>query len=119
MKREGKKNLSPLFLFFLILILFSACVGEVHRSNGVYWLKYYFINESPYLIFVTLDQDYNYRSGEIRMSKASPISLDSGSSVIVEVQDDFVNFSWTASDKSNNRYIYTDKNGSKVTFKER
>jgi hypothetical protein len=119
MKQESKRNLSPLFLFFSISILFSACKGEFYYSDGGYWLKYQFVNESSYSIVITLDQEYKYTSGEDSMPYSSAISLNSGLSITVLVKDDSVDFMWTASNKSDNRYIYTVIDGSKVTFWER
>jgi hypothetical protein len=110
MKR--KNVIFLLLLFIAIATLFNACI----KLLSGYW-EYEFANESGYYITITLNQEYtSSKAGE---PHSSTIYLYSGSSETVYVKDDSVDFSWTASSVSNNRYIYTVADGSKVTFKAR
>jgi hypothetical protein len=115
MKRESKRNLSLLFLFFSIPILFNTC--DTTGLNG-YW-KYEFVNESSYTVYITLNQKYRLDYDDKSTPYTSEISLYSYSSYTVYIKDDSVDFAWTTSSESNNRYIYTVADGSKVTFRKR
>jgi hypothetical protein len=113
MKRKSKRNLSLLFLFFTLSILFISC--EIPPGD---W-EYEFINKSSYSIIITLHKEFTLTKDEDSPNYYSETSLNPNSSITVYVKADSVNFTWTASSVSDNRYIYVDADGSKVTFNER
>jgi hypothetical protein len=100
------------------LVFFTACDTPL----GGYW-EYEFNNETSYTITVTLDESYKTSTDDdTEVNTAFNLytkSSYSKSSRTVYVKSGSVGFEWTANNSNNNRNIYPEKNGSKVTFKER
>jgi hypothetical protein len=116
-----KKKLHWGFIFcFLIsqLVLF-ACPIDKPRNDQ--W-KYKFTNQTDYSLAITLSVEYSTtekKDGNKPSYSNETLYLSSNSSATIYIESGAVDFSWTASPVSNNRYIDTVVNGSTVTFKAR
>jgi hypothetical protein len=92
------------------LVFFTAC----KTPFGGYW-EYEFSNETSYYITVSLNESYKTSTKESSERNTS-LYLYYDSSETVYVKSGSLGFEW---DSGANRNIYPEKNGSKVTFKER
>jgi hypothetical protein len=114
--REGKHKPDGILYItglLALLVIFSAC----DTPFDGYW-EYEFSNETSYSITIFLDKAYktSKEGSEIDTS----LYLYSNGNEIVYVKSDSLGFRWeTGYYSSENRNIYPEKNGSKVTFKER
>ncbi|MDR0411863.1 MAG: hypothetical protein LBH75_07835 [Treponema sp.] len=82
--------------------------------------EYQFTNQTRYTISITISERYKLSLDENATWVNGSVNLYAGESkTLYGVDSDSVDFRWTASTWSNNRYIYPVPNGSKVTFKER
>jgi hypothetical protein len=116
MKQESKKIFLFISLVFVVSILLSACDEP---SGG--W-EYHFDNESSYGVSITLNKKYKFNRDTKDVeypTYSTAILLSSHSSVLVYIEDDSVDFSWTASSVAENRNLYIVEGGSRITFKDR
>jgi len=106
----------------MIRLLFAGVVSALLCSScgmkfGSY--QYEFDNQTQYSIYVTVDEEYKLSTDENALEHTGQFYLYANTTqILYSVSSDGLDFQWTASYWSNNRYIYTVE-GSKVTFKER
>jgi hypothetical protein len=114
--KEGKHK--PAGLFYIagllaVLVFFSAC----DLPPGGYW-EYDFSNQTSYYIELSLNKPY--RTSTEGSETSTSFYLYPKTTQTVYVESDSLGFQWTSGTYSEeNRKIYPEKSGSKVTFKER
>jgi hypothetical protein len=96
-----------------LVVVFTAC----DTPFGGYW-EYEFSNQTQYSITVSLDKSYK-TSTEQEAETDTDLRVSSKSSQTVYVKSGTLGFEWTSSYSNNNRNVFPEKDGSKVTFKER
>jgi hypothetical protein len=108
--------------FFTGLSITAFVLSACKMPLGGYW-EYTFENQTSYSITVSLNRAYKLVKEETWADKKpwldDDLDIYSRSSKTVYIEEDSVDFEWTASSQSYNRYIYPVKAGSKVTFRER
>ena len=93
----------------------TACDGLIPNR-----VSYKFDNQSAYSIYVTLDEKFQYKSGDSYVdSNTRVFTLTTKSSQEVFIESTSVDFSWTAVTESLNNKIYCVVDENKATFKER
>jgi hypothetical protein len=120
MKRNIKSFLTCTLGGLLLLSLFAACdISDMQK----YW-NYEFNNATRYSIRIELNETYykkvkNADDENEYIAQGKSFSIDRNSSKTVIVDSDDVYFEWDTLSPANNTKIYTDVDGSKVTFRER
>jgi hypothetical protein len=100
----------------VVAVFIAAC--ESTPTNG---FEYTFVNLTSYSIYVTLDKKYRLTadSSATEYDATQSFSLYPDREQTAYVDSKSVSFQWTTSGGKDNIYVYTVKDESKVTFKER
>jgi hypothetical protein len=123
--KKGKHKPAGFFYTAGVLAVFTFFAACKTPLGGLW--EYQFSNKTSYSIRISLDKGYKLSKESGSSSSAwgdsepfiyTDFILYSGSSGTVYVESDSVGFGWTAG-STYNRYIYPEKDGSRVTFKER
>jgi len=113
MKIKHVKKLAAVLYLLCATVLFSTCEGVIFTR----YLVYTFDNQSDKTIYVTLYRDYLYSGTQL--DRDNVLTVNNNVPVEIRVDSSSVNFSWTASNETDNSSIYCAIDQNKAVFRNR
>lgn len=115
-KGHSQVRLLPTGILIVLVFAFLLNACDTPLTG---W-EYTFINQTQYTIRISISEKYRLSKDSNAVEESGDFYLYSRSSkTLYGVDSGSVDFQWTASSESDNRYIYSVISGSEVTFKER